>query len=81
MIFFSMIEVQSQINCNGERYFCATENTYLLCFDDPKTNTTVTLTERLSPCPVGTICDVNTFCDSGKHLMSTINALTKSEIN
>lgn len=72
MLFISMIEAQSQINCMGERYICTTENTYLLCFDDPRTNTTVTVADRVSLCPAGTVCDVNgAFCDSGKKSTST----------
>lgn len=64
-----MIEVQSQIDCGGKRYICATENAYLLCFDDPRRNTTVTVADRVSVCPTGTICDTTSdFCDSGKKL-------------
>lgn len=69
MLYISAIEAQSQIDCMGKRYYCPTENTYMLCFDDPQRNTTVTVTQRSTLCPAGTICDVNSeeFCESGKN--------------
>lgn len=67
MLYFSTIEAD-EIDCMGKRFFCTTEDTFLLCFDDALRNTTVTVSNRIAFCPSGTFCDESSdeLCDSGK---------------